>query len=134
MNLFDVKRIKWYKYMDNTIENVNLSKISFVSGNTIKFDFTNTTNEQSRGSLTCKKVLKFNMEYDNDEKIKMPYFVLDVWVKKLSEEELTDALQYYKYGFNGDVERIKANSCYLMNIVGSDVSVEILCESFELKN
>ena len=120
--------------MDNTIENVNLSKISFVSGNTIKFDFTNTTNEQSRGSLTCKKVLKFNMEYDNDEKIKMPYFVLDVWVKKLSDEELTDALQYYKYGFNGDVERLKSNTCYLMNIVGSDVSVEILCESFELKN
>ncbi|MBQ9605082.1 MAG: hypothetical protein IJR45_06685 [Firmicutes bacterium] len=135
MNLFDVKRIKWYKYMDNTIENVNLSAIEFLNGKTVKFAFNAASREGgSRGSLICKNILKLNMEYDNDNDVSMPYFVLDVWVKKLSEEELTDALMYYKYGFNGDIERLKKNVCYLMNIVGSEVSIEILCESFELKN
>lgn len=134
MNLFDIKRIKWYKYMDNTIENVNLSAIEFVSGNTVKFEFMSASADAKMGSLVCSGILKLNMEYEIDNKMSLPLFVLDVWVKKLSEEELMDALQYYKYGFSGDVERLKKADHYLMNIVGSDMSIEILCGSFELND
>ena len=133
MNLFDVKRIKWYKYMDNTIENVNLSDIAFTDGNTMKFDFSNSMGEHC-GSVVCKKILKYNMEYDNTSEVTMPYFILDVRVKKLTEEEIVDALQYYRYGFDGMINSIKAKEHYLINIIGNDICIDVLCEEFELVN
>ena len=39
MGLFDVNRIKWYKYMENTIENVKLSNVVFEDGSAVRFDF-----------------------------------------------------------------------------------------------
>lgn len=134
MNLFDVKRIKWYKYMDNTIENVNLSAVTMLDGSTKKFDFSNSVNEKHCGSLVCKNIIKYNVEYDSVADIKMPYFILDVRVKKLSKEEIEDALRYYRYSFDGHIKSIKDEEHYLINIIGNEICIDILCRAYELHN
>lgn len=131
MNLFDVKRIKWYKYMDNTIENVKLSKISFLADNEIVFSFLNSNDGGSCGDLRCSGTLKCNIEYDS-ENAKMPYFILDVRVKKLSGEELEDALKYFRYGFGSRYDSIRARQCNLVSVIGSEVCIDVLCERYEL--
>ncbi|MBQ9518690.1 MAG: hypothetical protein IJR59_02210, partial [Firmicutes bacterium] len=90
MSLFDVKRIKWYKYMENTIENVKVSNIAFESDNTVRFEFLNAEDNQFRGTLVCSGILKFNMEYGGESAV-LPYLVWDVRVKDLSEDEIKDA-------------------------------------------
>jgi hypothetical protein len=58
------------------------------------------------------------------------YFVLDIYKKKLNPEEIETSLEYYHYGYGIDLSRL--NNLYLLVIIGTEISFEIICAETEV--
>ncbi len=71
------------------------------------------------------------MEYGG-EAAPLPYLVWDVRVKSLSEDEIKDALKYFRYGFDRKTEDILQKQYNLLSIIGKDICIDILCENVDL--
>lgn len=115
------------------MENVNLKEILMKQKNKIEFIFSNSFNGNDCNHILVSNIIKLDIDYDNFMNEGFPYFILDIYICSLSDEEIKSGLSYYRYGFpsiwnNLDV---KENN-YLLTMIGSDISIEILCEKYEI--
>ena len=129
MRFFEKKCIDWYYEMENILENVDLSDIIW-NNDSIIFKF--SRNGKYYKKISCTHILKISVEYDYFMLENMPYFILDVRLKKLSDEDFVDSLKYFKYGFNTSNLKVTNQNYYFLNIVGSDISVDVLCNKIEI--
>lgn len=107
-----------------------MSEIIIKQNNCIRFDFLNSNNGTYYKSLECSNILKccFENEAFCDETF--AYFVLDIFVKELNEEEIKSSFEYFRYGFgNGKAESEKM---YMINIIGTDICIDIICGMFDV--
>ena len=58
----------------------------------------------------------------------LPHFILDVRVKLLSSDETASALEFFKHGFPA---RSMDEDYYMLNIIGSDICIDLLCQEYE---
>lgn len=135
MNIFKLRKFEWWNYMDNTIRYVELSKMDFIKNNAIEFLFSRKGEDYKK--FSCRGVLTICMEneyeidgYNVDEPY--PYFVPDVYIKKLEGEELKDGLKYYRYGYQ--LGAFNATTHYLVCIHSTDTFIEIICKEIEEVN
>ncbi len=130
MNIFELPRSKWWEHMERIIENVNLDAISIVRNNYIKFKLLNSYNGEFYKNLDCNQIIKCCIENEALQNEKFAYFILDIYVRELSKEEMESSLKYYKYGYNADFSKI--NKLYLIWMVGSEISLDIICGKYEI--
>lgn len=132
MNIFELPRYKWWENMKTLIENVNLDEIIMIKNNYFKFGFSNSYNGEFCKRLDCSNIIKCCIENDAFEDEVFSYFVLDVFIKELSSEEIKSALSYYKYGFNINLSEI--DKLYLILINGNEICMDIICGRYELSS
>ena len=130
MNIFEVQRNNWWKYMELIMENVNLSNVSMLQNNHMIFNFSNSHDGKFYKSISCTQVLKVCIENETSSNEEFAYFVPDIYIKKLNKSEVDSALVYYKYGYNTDLPKL--NKQYLLVIVGNDICIDILCGEVEI--
>ncbi len=130
MNIFKIEKFKWLDYMEHITENVNLCKIQFLQNNHIVFTLFNSYNRKFYGYLSCSQILKCCIENMAFEDEVFAYFVLDIYKKKLNPEEIETSLEYYHYGYGIDLSRL--NNLYLLVIIGTEISFEIICAETEV--
>lgn len=129
MNIFDFKRYEWYNYMEKKMENVNLNEIIVTKKDSISFIFSNSYNGAFYKKLICDNVLIYTIENDVIVKSEFSYFVGDVFLRKLSIEELKSALHYYHFGYN--LSQSILENQYLLSIIGNDICIDVLCGEAE---
>lgn len=130
MNIFEIPRNQWWKYMKPIMQNVNLNNISMLRNDHMLFTFSNSYNGKFYKSLYCKQILKCcidNCAFENEE---FAYLVLDVFLKKLSKTELESSLIYYKYGYWVDLSKLCDQ--WLILIVGSEICIDMICGEVEV--
>lgn len=133
MNIFEIPRNEWWKYINTVIENVNLSEILIHRNNCFKFTFLNSHSRPTlHSTLMCNNIMIFSLNNDALENEDFAYFVLDVYIKELSKEELYSAINYYKYGYNINFDELK--NLYLLVIIGTEFCMDIICEAVEICN
>ena len=132
MNIFELPRYKWWENMKTLIENVNLDEIIMIKNNYFKFRFSNSYNGEFCKRLDCSNIVKCCIENDVFEDEVFSYFVLDVFIKELSSEEIKSALPYYKYGFNINLSEL--DKLYLILINGNEICMDIICGKYELSS
>lgn len=130
VNIFELPRNKWWEHMERIVENVNLDEISIVQNNYMKFKYLNSCNGKFYKNLKCNQILKCCIENEALENERFAYFIADVYVKELNKDEVYSSLKYYKYGYNVDFSKV--NKLYLILMVGHDISLDIICGSFEV--
>lgn len=130
MNLFELPSFNWWKYMEQIMENVNLSEFSMLQNNHLMITFSNSCNGEFYRKLSCSQVLKCCIENDAFENEQFDYFVADVYLKKLSPIEVGSSLKYYKYGYNLNPFQVK--ELYLISIIGNVVCIDIICGKIEI--
>ena len=130
MNIFELPRYKWWKNMKILMKNVNLDEFTMIQNNYFKFKFSNSCNGEFCKKLVCRDVVKCCIENDAFEDEVFSYFVPDVFIKELSNEEIKSALVYYKYGYNADFS--DADKLYLILINGNEICMDIICGKYEL--
>lgn len=130
MNLFELPRFNWWKNMEQIMENVNLSEFSMLQNNHQIITFSNSYNGEFYRKLSCSQVLKCCIENEAFENEQFDYFIADVFLKELSPIEVESSLKYYKYGYNVNLSQIK--KLYLISIIGSVISIDIICGKIEI--
>ena len=125
MNIFEIPRYQWWEYMNPAMQNVNLSEISFLQNNHMEFTFLNSYDGKFYRKLSCEQIIKCCIENPPFENDVFAYFVLDIFLYKLSKAELESALGYYKYGFNVDPSELSDQ--YLVLMWGGDMAFELIC-------
>ncbi|MBQ4524428.1 MAG: hypothetical protein IJA10_16030 [Lachnospiraceae bacterium] len=130
MNIFKLQRYNWLKHMECIMENVNLKEISIVRNNHIIFKFLNSYNGDFYKNLVCKRIFKCCIDNEAFEDEDFSYFIADIYVKELSKDEVENSLKYYKYGYNVNFSQV--NKLYLILIIGNEISLDIICEAFEI--
>lgn len=125
MNIFEVPKNNWWKYMESIMKNVNLSNISIVQNNHLVFTFSNSYDGKFDRSMSCNQILKCCMENESFGNETFSYFIPDIYKKELSQLEVDSALTYYKYGYNVDLSKL--NKQYLLLIIGNDICIDIIC-------
>lgn len=131
VTIFDFQSIDRWEYMERIMENVNLAEISMIRNNCMVFRFLNSYDGKFYKCLKCDQILKCCIENEALNNEPFAYFIADIYVKELSKEEAESALKYYKYGYNFDPH--KANGLYFISIIGNEICIDIICESFEIK-
>ena len=121
--------MEWYFETEHIMENIDLDEIK-QKNNELTFVF--SENGRYFKTIRCYNVLKYSTDYDYFMSDKMPYFILDVLLKKLSKDDISDGLKYYKYGFNTSKLDTADKGFYFLSIVGSDVSIDVLCGGIEI--
>lgn len=132
MNIFELPRYKWWENMKTLMENVNLDELTMIQNNYFKFRFSNSYNGEFCKRLDCSNIVKCSIENDAFEDEMFSYFVLDVFIKELSSEEIKSALIYYKYGYNINLSEI--DKLYLILINGNEICMDIICGKYELSS
>ena len=59
------------------------------------------------------------------------YYILDIYIKKLTKEEVEESLQYYKYGYNVDISKL--GNQMLLTVSGNDICIDIICGDIILR-
>ena len=113
--------------MNKLLSNVSLVEIKIGGINETSFVFLNTNNGKYVGTLLCKNVIK--LIYENVENDSFACFIAEVYSKKLTTEETKKALDHFKFIFN----ELKYNELCLLSMESGEIDIDILCESFELK-
>lgn len=129
MNIFEIPRYTWWESMELIIQNVNLDSVTMMQNNHLKFTFSNSYNGAFYKNLECSKILKCNIENTFEDEV-FSYFILDIYAKELSEEELQSALTYYKYGYNVNFSELGKQK--LVVIIGSEICIDILCGKIDI--
>lgn len=124
-NIFEIHRWDWWEHMDRMMQNVNLDKISFEQNNHMTFTFLNSYNGAYYKTLRCGQILKCCIENEALEDEPFAYFVLDIFKRELSLEELESSFAYYKYGYPVDISLLGRQ--YLVMIIGSEICIEMIC-------
>lgn len=130
MNIFDLQRNKWWEHIERIMANVNLSEISIIRNNHMLFKFLNSYNGEFYNNLECDQIFKCCIENEAFENEEYAYLILDIYVKELSKNEVESSLKYYKYGYNVNLSQV--NKLYLVVIVGSEISLDIICEKIKV--
>jgi len=130
MNIFELPTYQWLDYMERIIENVDLSEISIVQNNHMIFELLSCYNGKLYANLECSHILKCDIENQAHEEEGFAYFILDIFVKELSRDEMESSLKYYKYGYNANLSQIP--KLYLILIIGNSICFDIICEKFTL--
>lgn len=130
MNIFSFQKNKWWEYMEQIMENINLADISIIRNNCMAFKFLNSYNGEFYKYLKCYHILKCCIDNDSLNNESFAYFIADIYVKELCKEEVESALEYYKYGYNFDFSEL--NKAYLILIIGNEICIDIICETFEI--
>ncbi len=111
--------------MELVMRDVNLSEISMLRNNYLKFTFLNSYDGNYDRTLICDQVLKCCMENEVSGTEEFAYFILDIYKKELTREELEESLTYYRYGYWIDTSEI--NNQYLLVMIGCDICIDIIC-------
>lgn len=129
MNIFELPKYQWWDYMERIIGYVNLSDISIIQNNHMIFEFLNSYNGKFCANLECSQIFKCCIENQAQEDEEFAYFIIDIFVKELSRDEMESSLKYYKYGYNvlSPVDKL-----YLIMIIGNSICLDIICEEFTL--
>ena len=129
MNIFELPKYQWWDYMERIIGYVNLSDISIIQNNHMIFEFLNSYNGKFCANLECSQIFKCCIENQAQEDEEFAYFIVDIFVKELSRDEMESSLKYYKYGYNvlSPVDKL-----YLIMIIGNSICLDIICEEFTL--
>lgn len=130
VNIFDLQNISRWEYMERVMENINLAEISIIQNNCMVFRFLNSYNGEFYKYMKCNQILKCCIDNESLNNESFAYFIADIYVKELSKEEAESALEYYKYGYNFDSSKL--NKLYLILIIGNEICIDIICESFEI--
>jgi hypothetical protein len=129
MNIFELPEYQWLDYMERIIGNVGLNEISIIQNNHMIFEFLSCYNGKLYANLECSHILKCCIENQAHEDEEFDYFIIDIFVKELSRDEMESSLKYYKYGYNvlSQIDKL-----YLILIIGSSICLDIICEEFTL--
>lgn len=130
MNMFELPCSDWWKYMEQIMENVNLSEFSMLQNNHLMITFSNSYNGELYKKLRCSQVLKCCIDNDAFENEPFDYFIADVYLKELSPIEIESSLKYYRYGYNLNLSQMK--KLYLISIIGNVVCIDIICGKIEV--
>lgn len=130
MNIFELQRNEWWKYMERVMENVNLSELTLIRNNHMKFSFLNSYNGEFYKNLECKQIFKCSIDNEAFEDEDFAYFIADIYVKELSKEEAKSSFKYYKYGYNINFSQV--SKLYLILIIGSEICIDIICGSYKI--
>lgn len=130
MNIFELQRNKWWEYMERVMENVNLNEISIIRNNHMIFKFLNSYNGEIYKNLECNQIFKCCIDNEAFEDEEFAYFIADIYVKELSKDEVESSLKYYKYGYNVNFSQV--NKLYLILIIGNEICLDIICETFKI--
>jgi len=96
---FELEPFEWQMSMNVIMENVDLEKIEFASGNSVLFNFSDTCGVFSHKKLLCTNVWKFSFANNLDERDTSPLFIGDVRVTELMDVDVKSAFDYVKYEF-----------------------------------
>jgi len=129
MNIFELPKYQWWDYMERIIGYVNLNDISIMQNNHIIFEFLNSYNGKFCANLECNHILKCCIENQAHEDEEFAYFIIDIFVKELSRNEMESSLKYYKYGYN---VLFPIDKLYLIVLIGESICFDIICEEFTL--
>lgn len=133
INIFEIKKWEWDNYMQRVMGNVNLKEISMKQKNKIEFIFSNSFNGNDCNRILVSNIIKLDINYDSFMNEGFPYFILDIYICSLSDEEIKSGLSYYRYGFPSIWNNLDLKeNIYLLTMIGSDISIEILCEKYEI--
>ena len=132
MNIFELPRYTWWEHMQTEMQNVNLDEIKILRKDCLSFGFSNSYNGNYCKTILWDNVLTFNIEKDISDKEEFPYFILDVYRKELTRNEISSSLNYYHYGYN--IYDTQINNLYLVCMVGSDICIDMLCGKFLYEN
>lgn len=132
INIFEIKKWEWDNYMQRVMGNVNLKEISMQQKNKIEFIFSNSFNGNDCNRILVSNIIKLDINYDSFMNEGFPYFILDIYIYSLSDEEIKSGLSYYRYGFPSIWNNLNLKGKYLLTMIGSDISIEILCEKYEI--
>ena len=129
MNIFELPKYQWWDYMERIIGYVNLSDISIIQNNHMIFEFLNSYNGKFCANLECNQIFKCCIENQAQEDEEFAYFIIDIFVKELSRDEMESSLKYYKYGYN---VLFPIDKLYLIVLIGESICFDIICEEFTL--
>jgi len=125
---FGLKQYEWQKSMNNIMQNVNLNDMRVLYDGTIEFDFLNSHNGDFYKKIRFINVWKVESENNIEKGEYLPFFICDIFVHKLKKEEIASAFSYLRYGFNIP----DADEYHLVCMESGDISLHLLCESFEI--
>lgn len=131
MNIFKMQRKFWWKHMELILKDVNLNDIAMPKNNCLVLTFLNSYNGKHYGSLSCNQVIKCCIENEALRNEEFAYYILDIYIKKLTKEEVEESLQYYKYGYNVDISKL--GNQMLLTVSGNDICIDIICDDIILR-
>ena len=127
---FRQKESDWKKSMDIIMQNVNLSKINILDNVTMVFEFLNSYDGADHKKIICNSVWKLSSEIDLSMGNEFPIFVCDIRLRKLENDDVKPAFEYYGFGLMIS----ELTEYYLLCIESGEVSINIICESIEVSD
>ena len=121
----------------NLISDANISSIKFsVDGKNIDFEFLDMAIGKPIFLLKCKQVYIFNYYNNFDEDEGLACYVGEVSVEQFEKDSVEEQFVKSGYNFIDLSSRIcipKVNSFSGINIVGGELSINVICAEYELQ-
>ena len=125
---FNLKPYEWKRNINPIMQNVNLNKISILDNVTMFFDFLNSYDGEYYKKIICHSVWKFSSDMDLSIGDEFPFFICDIRVIKLENEDIESAFAHLGFGL-----AIPESEEYnLLCMESGDISISLICKTIEV--